>query len=665
MAWIDLASRRALPRQAQTPSLQGTKISFDLDPEKTPHEEDNGIVNPYALGKASFVCSPPSTLTVSPESTDFRAQVATMVSTCRDDARATSTVNTYVGLLSKYVPLIASKFSVDPILPLDTPDKTEEFYAALLLVGPKKPTPGSEGGLVRWTFVRQFSSALAAWHLTHQLPFALSEVRNGSTGFWAGLKVRCTHDSNPKTPMTATQAYKVIRAGAQPLATFSSSVFERPTPERKQYLLLRTATTVAIAFFGIRRLREVLELHMSDVTEDPEKKGLIIHIRKQKNDRIGSGQSIVIPRIAAWHDACPVKVILKWRDTRIKMLNEEVNLDIPEALLVTNLAGKYYGKPMATSGAINQIRNFFGTQNSTPSARKGGTQYYVSLGAEVSFTQTQGGWKNPNTMNRIYKHMEPAAMMTLARHYTQLSHRNMAVTFALQTLRSLDFHNRQPSTIVHGSVGPEGARAINVLYNNRAYVSFDHIDSTYPAFRGALCALLQSPAIKKTGFDRITAILRDWDHKLALQIGAQQGVDPAPVDDSLFKGPRRPKLPTEDSPTRSPRSVDDRSERLTASTQQEILTHRKQKRKTRHGEQPDSASTKTPKVTDHQSQRASTKPHRSTDKAPTSGALAKDSTQTEVAPVPTRGSLTEAQTTAIKVDPTIYKASTTIEKPCD
>ena len=521
---------QAVASLGRRPDPARSDFSLSVDSCGIPPEEPVDPSECLTLGSGAFQCLPPQGHgPISASSAASRRAVEEIVTRCYAQSRASSTVATYESLLRRWVPLFERELSIFPLLPLSTSKKVRMVLAAAVHLGPKIPGSRGDEPRVRWAFIRQLCAALGAWHVSRKKDWALPSVRADDEQFWKGLKIQCSHVVTSKVPMTVAQVRSLLSSVAfEPTPEFSRGTFSKVCAERSWILRLRLAASVAIAFFGIRRLSEVLALRMCDVSVHPSGLGLLVTISSQKNDRLGVGMTAVIPKVALWKEACPVAIILKWKAARVKCLEQDgvPPEDFVNTRLVVNLANNSYGTVMSTSSAINAVRAFFEAE-STPSARKGGTQYYVAAGADQAFTQTQGGWRSEATMNRIYKALDAVTMLGLACNFSEISVRHLTFVSSLQqlsALRLLDVpaNSTLPPAIRDDQVN-ELTRVVARLYKYRASMDANSILLHCPDFGAIMDHLLGD--IRCTGecARRLTAMRQSWTEVNMDRIEAQHG----------------------------------------------------------------------------------------------------------------------------------------------
>ncbi|MHA1574400.1 MAG: tyrosine-type recombinase/integrase [Alphaproteobacteria bacterium] len=73
----------------------------------------------------------------------------------------------------------------------------------------------------------------------------------------------------------------------------------------------RDRALIAVGFVTGLRRAELTALEWSDLSNCPVSTGLILHIRRSKNDQIGEGAYVAIPKVGG--SACPVGLLLEWQ----------------------------------------------------------------------------------------------------------------------------------------------------------------------------------------------------------------------------------------------------------------------------------------------------------------------------------------------------------------
>ena len=231
---------------------------------------------------------------------------------------------------------------------------------------------------------------------------------------WQGLERDASHLVSEKTPLGVDSVLEILKQGARVgKATFPEGAEEKMVG-KADLLKIRTAAAVAVAFFGTRRQAEVASLRLGNCTRDSSTGGWNVWVESQKNDQAGLGQMCLIPPMGAWGEACPCEVINWWFRVRqgplIKMDRENRLMDravsrvpgeSPRDILFPAVSGKYWGLEVSAQALTNALRRAVGGKE-TPSARKGGTQFYLVHGMGERATQQQAGWKKPRSLEQVY-----------------------------------------------------------------------------------------------------------------------------------------------------------------------------------------------------------------------------------------------------------------------
>ena len=73
----------------------------------------------------------------------------------------------------------------------------------------------------------------------------------------------------------------------------------------------------------------------------------------------------------------------------------------PRDVLFPAVSGKFWGLEVSAQALTNALRREAGGKVA-PSARKGGTQFYLAHGMGARATQVQAGWKSPRSLEQVY-----------------------------------------------------------------------------------------------------------------------------------------------------------------------------------------------------------------------------------------------------------------------
>lgn len=121
-------------------------------------------------------------------------------------------------------------------------------------------------------------------------------------------------------------------------------------------IMLRTAVSVAIAFFDVRRGAEVVALRLADFSISAGLQFARFSIRRQKNDQVGEGSVSRLPSMPGWGLHCRATLLQEWvnlrsavADTfdhfaRISKTPTSATAAAPDALFIT-LSGPRWGAP--------------------------------------------------------------------------------------------------------------------------------------------------------------------------------------------------------------------------------------------------------------------------------------------------------------------------------
>ena len=262
---------------------------------------------------------------------------------------------------------------------------------------------------VRWSYIRSVRAAIAAWHSSRGLPSALDAWTPRMLAFWEGLKRRSVHAVTNKSPLSFDVVRQLLLMGASSWSQCSSAVTS--FSEVKPLLIdLRTAATVAVAFFGVRRAAEVADTLLHHLSTDASG-ALVISAPRQKNDQLGRGQAAIIPPFPSWGSACPTRIILAWRDARAwvkKLWDKHDRILIDSAprskasWFFLSLSGPSWGGRLGPDAIREAFRKKCALDGPAPSPRKGGVRFYRAMGVNKDVVQVQGGWKSDAVMSGIY-----------------------------------------------------------------------------------------------------------------------------------------------------------------------------------------------------------------------------------------------------------------------
>ena len=338
-----------------------------------------------------------------------REAIQNTVAACLAGSVSESTKRTYESTLSAALPRIETALGAPP-LPLDTEERFMAFFAAA-----HHTAAGRSDTPAKWSHIKMLKAATDYWHSNHGYHAVTNDPWTPRMGnFWQGLKRSCHHKSKEKEALKLQEVVALMQDGKEAYDAVPSDpcVFAAWAHDNKHAIAsIRTAACVSIAFFGIRRASEVVQLACSDVTNQPDG-SISLTIRRQKNDQVGIGQLSTIPPFRTRPDACPVKTIGYWitirdllrvacdREGRLAPYADlDPNKSATKDPLFVNLRGPRWGFALSTESLNSAMRSHF---NRLVSPRKGGTQFYLQHAAPRAAVQSQGGWRSQATMDAVY-----------------------------------------------------------------------------------------------------------------------------------------------------------------------------------------------------------------------------------------------------------------------
>ena len=177
------------------------------------------------------------------------------------------------------------------MLPMSAEAQFLPFFGAVLILGPKSPSPATGLPGVRWKYVKLGKAAAAHWRAVRGERAIFDSEWSPRMGvFWPGVKRRCIHSSVEKAPVLPSDAHELCRR-----AEISRSRLRRTVGEAdlapggfglrlmlEHAMTLRSAVSISLAFFGVRRASEIAGLRAADVKVN-EAGGLVeIRVRRQK-----------------------------------------------------------------------------------------------------------------------------------------------------------------------------------------------------------------------------------------------------------------------------------------------------------------------------------------------------------------------------------------------
>ena len=322
------------------------------------------------------------------------------------------TAEGYEAVLKSVIPMV-EKENGRQVLPMAT---WGDFVAVFCELDRFWPTVEGKNGrrVVRWNSVKKLYAAVKFWHTVRGKQSILDHWDDRMKRLWQGLERDSSHIVSEKLPLGVDSVRMMLQRGAE----VGKSVFDKSSEgrivDKKELLKIRNAAAVAVAFFGTRRQAEVAALRLGNCTRDQGSGRWNIWVESQKNDQMGIGQMCVIPRMEVWGEACPTEVIQLWfrvrqgplmRMDRLGRLSDRAVSRIPgqspKDILFPSLSGKFWGLEASAQALTNAVRRETGLEV-TPSARKGGAQFYLAHGMGERATQVQAGWKTPKSLQQVY-----------------------------------------------------------------------------------------------------------------------------------------------------------------------------------------------------------------------------------------------------------------------
>ena len=170
-------------------------------------------------------------------------------------------------------------------------------------------------------------------------------------------------------------------------------------------MVLRSAVSLSVAFFGARRASEVAALRVSDVRVREAFEDVKISVRCQKNDQFGVGQMAHMVALPSWKGACPIRLLSgrqwlrKWLTSHGDRLGR-MSGPVGHTPMFTGLARACFGLGTAASSLSAAWKSAFDGRALSP--RKGGTRLYFTNGMTRGAAQELRGWKSPASMGAVY-----------------------------------------------------------------------------------------------------------------------------------------------------------------------------------------------------------------------------------------------------------------------
>ena len=253
---------------------------------------------------------------ICPEVNSARAILTLRATDIMNDARASGTLNTYSKLMEASVRTAERSLELR-LTPPASWDAVILFFTWVLENGPRsRPADRSDLlPLARWSYMRSVKAAWANWHLVSGHAFLMEGPwPPHATRFWQGLKRSAGNTPTRKTPLQVAHVKELLFDAARLATELCADLkADRPFTETSVRLVkIRCATSVALAFFCIKRFAEISALRLGDLQWGLDNSFVRLSIRRQKNDQEGVGAAACLPNMSSWGEACPVKMLKLW-----------------------------------------------------------------------------------------------------------------------------------------------------------------------------------------------------------------------------------------------------------------------------------------------------------------------------------------------------------------
>lgn len=248
--------------------------------------------------------------------------------------------------------------------------ETVAFYLTELLSSQRKIT----------TAERHLSSIK---HYHREAGYTIAEPQKLTAILTGARRLRCEHPTQKK-PISVEQLRAVVAA------------FNGET-----YPMVRNRAMLLVGFATALRRSNIVALSMGDIDFVPE--GLVIHVRKEKQDQKGKGRVIGVPT-GKNKETCPVEALRSWlanRGMQSGPLFTDVRFKrISMRPLHPNYVGKVVKKAMAAIGL--DPSNYAGH-----SLRAGFVTEALECGATEAIVMAQTGHRSSKTLQRYFRPTNP------------------------------------------------------------------------------------------------------------------------------------------------------------------------------------------------------------------------------------------------------------------
>ena len=172
------------------------------------------------------------------------------------------------------------------------------FFGAVLILGPKSPSPASALLGVRWNYVKLVKAAVAHWRVVRGERAVFDAEWSPRMGVcWSGVKRKCICSSAEMSPVLFSDVHEQRRkAEISPIRLKQAAGGADLAPGMvgsgqllEHAMSFRRAASVRLAFFGARRASEVAGLRVADVKVDEARSVAEVKVRCQKKRSVQGG----------------------------------------------------------------------------------------------------------------------------------------------------------------------------------------------------------------------------------------------------------------------------------------------------------------------------------------------------------------------------------------
>ena len=229
---------------------------------------------------------------------------------------------------------------------------------------------------------------------------------------WSGIKRSCVQASLGKCPPLLSDVRAVCTRNESSLARLRQAARAADLPSVgvglgplvEEAMVLRSAESLSVAFFGARRASEVAALRVSGFSVSEFANDVGISVRRQRDDQFGIGQLAHLVAPPSWKGACNVRRKPGWlllRGWLSAHRGRSARMSDPgnHAPLFVGLARARFGLGTAASGlSVAWIKSFEGL---VLSPWRGATRSYIMNGMTREAAQDTGGWTSPAVVEAV------------------------------------------------------------------------------------------------------------------------------------------------------------------------------------------------------------------------------------------------------------------------